>query len=159
MSDVMYHLYHVRKADSKSQHRPLVRFYFRCQMSGVRCQVSSVKFQVSNITSHILGVRCHLLGVMCHIWNVRNVRKGNIKSQYCPLVRCCVRCHLSCVTFTYQGTCVKCHVLCVTCQVSGVMCLQWNVRKGNSRRHWPGTGASSPTKLGNMVKRDQKVML
>ena len=37
VSDVMYYLSHVRKANSKSQHRPLIRFYFRCQVSGVMC--------------------------------------------------------------------------------------------------------------------------
>ena len=45
------------------------------------------------------------------------------------------------------------------CHITGVMCLLGNVREGNSQRHRPGTRASIPTQLGNMVRIYQKVML
>ena len=80
MSDVMYHLLHVRKGNSKPA-LPLSQVSF--QVSSVRCQVSAIKCQVSNYM-------CTVSSVRCHPWEVRNVRKSNIKSHYCPLVRYCV---------------------------------------------------------------------
>ena len=63
-------------------------------------------------------------------------KKGNSKSQYGPLVRCHVRCHMSGGRCQVPG--VTCHITGVKCHLSGVMCHLWyvrNVRKGNSKSH------------------------
>ena len=60
MSGVICQISHVRKANSKSQHRPLVMFHFRCQMSGVRCQMPGVKYHKSQYRCQVSPVRCHV---------------------------------------------------------------------------------------------------